>query len=152
MLSTNTDTEEHPLPQAPLQDDDLTSFRPLTPLSWCLKAGLPAERIQTAAGVFAQMMMSRESNNDDNGIGAAILTHAKVYSFAHRFLLSELEELALQRLTQVLILAVQQQGTRETDLFPHLADAIRLIYSTTPSSAGLEESSRSLSRSGTLGL
>lgn len=98
------------------------------------------------------MMMSRESNNDDNGIGAAILTHAKVYSFAHRFLLSELEELALQRLTQVLILAVQQQGTRETDLFPHLADAIRLIYSTTPSSAGLEESSRSLSRSGTLGL
>lgn len=99
--------------------------RPLTPLSRCLKAGLPAEITETAAA------SSCKASQDFSGdMGAAILIHAKVYSFAHRFLLPSLEELALQRLTQILILL---DDSETQSLFPSLVDAIHLIYDATPS-------------------
>jgi hypothetical protein len=121
---SSADTENPSLPQASVEDDPVI-HRPLTPLNKCLKVGLPAACIRTAAG-FLDHTTPQEFNNN---MGAAALIHAKVYSFAHRFFVSELATFALQRLTQVLILV---KGT-EIGLFPHLADAIRLIYSTTPS-------------------
>lgn len=101
------------------------SERPLTPLSRCLQAGLPAETMQTAAAAFM-----KEPSACDEGLGDIALIHAKVYCFAHQFLFSRLEDLALQRLTQLLL-----KCDTPTDLFfLGLADAIRLIYDSTPKS------------------
>ena len=98
--------------------------RPLTPLSRCLQAGLPAETSRTAAGAFKKAAFQ----NCDDSIGASTLVHAKVYTFAHQFLLFDLEELALQRLTQVLLAS----DTQTSLLFPHLVDAIHHVYNSTP--------------------
>jgi hypothetical protein len=80
--------------------------------------------VQTAAGVVAEKGFER----DQYAIRVSILTHARVYSFAHRHFFSDLAKLALQRLTQNLNLA----SCECTALFPHLGDAIRHIYSTVP--------------------
>ncbi|GFN17195.1 hypothetical protein AtubIFM55763_004367 [Aspergillus tubingensis] len=105
-------------------DDHETLNRPLTPLSRCLKAGLPADNNHTAAGACTY----RASPNPDDRLGAEILIHAKVYCFAHRYCIRELEDFALQRLTKVLIII-----DAETEaVFPYLADAIRVVYDSTP--------------------
>ncbi|GMG04758.1 unnamed protein product [Aspergillus oryzae] len=104
--------------------DEPTFQRPLTPLSQCLRIGLPAETIETAAGGLTQ----RKLENSDDGPAVEIVLHAKVYCFAHRFLISDLESFALQRLTQVLIAV----DPRKDNLFPYLADAVRVIYNSTP--------------------
>ncbi|KAJ5111461.1 hypothetical protein N7532_001996 [Penicillium argentinense] len=96
--------------------------RPLTPLSRCLQAGLPLETMQTAAGSFTKM-----SHACDGHLGNIALMHAKIYCFAHQFLFSRLETLALQRLTQLLL----KCDTPTDPFFLHLADAIRLIYDST---------------------
>ncbi|KAL1850529.1 hypothetical protein Plec18170_006814 [Paecilomyces lecythidis] len=118
------------------EPDESVPDRPLTPLSRCIKAGLPAESIKTAAGT-----VRKTSQDPDVGIGAAILIHAKVYSFAHRFLLPQLEQLALQRLTQVLIL-LDESETRS--LFSYLVDAVHIIYDATPSAKVQENPARKL--------
>lgn len=61
-------------------------------------------------------------------VGAAIQTHAKVYSFAHQQFFTDLAKLSLQRL--ICILADTKCDC--TSLFPELADTIRHIYDTTP--------------------
>ncbi|KAK6828808.1 hypothetical protein RU639_003312 [Aspergillus parasiticus] len=104
--------------------DDPTFQIPLTPLSQCLRIGLPAETVQTAAGGLTQ----RKLENSDDGPAVEIVLHAKVYCFAHRFLISDLESFALQRLTQVLVAV----DPRKDNLFPYLADAVRVVYNSTP--------------------
>ena len=71
--------------------------RPLTPMSRCV-FGLPLERRPTAAGLFIQTEFESDSH-----FGITLLAHAKMYTFAHCHLVSELERFALQRLNQVLI-------------------------------------------------
>ncbi|KAF7587604.1 hypothetical protein BBP40_007003 [Aspergillus hancockii] len=116
--------------------DEPTFNRPLTPLSRCLRVGLPAETFRTAAGSLTQ----RELQNSDNSPAAEILLHAKVYCFAHRFLISDLESFALQRLTQVLLTV----DTQKDSLFPYLADAIRFVYGSTPSTQLQDNPARKL--------
>lgn len=60
---------------------------------------------------------------------AEITAHAKIYSFAHRYLFSELEEHSLHRLSEVLI-SIQNKNI---DFHPHIEDAIDIIYAETPS-------------------
>lgn len=111
------------LSQSPLPDESSLA-RPLTPISDCFGVGFPAESVQTAAGVIAETDFER----DKHTVGTSVLTHARVYSFAHRHFFTDLATLALQRLTQMVSLAPCEC----TVLFPHLADAIRHIYETTP--------------------
>ncbi|KAE8397485.1 hypothetical protein BDV37DRAFT_276893 [Aspergillus pseudonomiae] len=80
--------------------DKPTFNRPLTPLSRCLRVGLPAEASQAAAGRITE----RKLQNSEINPAADILLHAKVYCFAHRFLIPDLESFVLQRLTQVLLI------------------------------------------------
>lgn len=82
-LSTKSESSQVPLE------------RPLTPLSRCLQVGLPAQTIQTAAAAF-----NTKSHGCDEHMGNIAFIHAKVYCFAHQFLISGLEDSALQRLTQ----------------------------------------------------
>ncbi|KAJ5335659.1 uncharacterized protein N7506_005595 [Penicillium brevicompactum] len=112
------------MPDSKILNEGL-SERPLTPLSRCLQAGLPAETMQTAAAAFM-----KEPSACDEGLGDIALMHAKVYCFAHQFLFSRLEDLALQRLTQLLL----KCGTPTDPFFLGLADAIRLVYGATPKS------------------
>ncbi|KAJ5668206.1 uncharacterized protein N7477_006776 [Penicillium maclennaniae] len=77
--------------------DEAPSKRPLTPLSRRLQVGLPVETMQTAPAAFAN-----EFHSCDERLGDMALMHAKVYCFAHLYLISKLEDLALQRLTQLL--------------------------------------------------
>ncbi|KAJ5542051.1 hypothetical protein N7461_008054 [Penicillium sp. DV-2018c] len=66
----------------------------------------------------------------DESLGDIALMHAKVYCFAHQFLFSRLEKLALQRLTQLLLGC----DTPSDPFFLRLADAIRVVYDSTPNS------------------
>ncbi|KAE8406231.1 hypothetical protein BDV37DRAFT_270132 [Aspergillus pseudonomiae] len=113
-----------------------TLDRPLTPLSRCLRVGLPAETSQTAAGGITK----RKLQNSEHNPAVDILLHAKVYCFAHRFLIPDLESFALQRLTQVLLIV----DTQKYSLFPYLADAIRLVYDSTPSAQLQDNPARKL--------
>ncbi|KAJ5346776.1 uncharacterized protein N7506_000029 [Penicillium brevicompactum] len=113
------------VPDSKILNEAFSEERPLTPLSRCLQAGLPAGTMQTAAAAFM-----KEPSACDEGLGDIALIHAKVYCFAHQFLFSRLEVLALQRLTQLLL-----KCDAPTDPFCLvLADAIRLVYGATPKS------------------
>ncbi|KAL3257019.1 hypothetical protein ABHI18_007133 [Aspergillus niger] len=117
-------------------DDQGTPNRPLTPLSRCLQAGLPADNNHTAAGACTY----RASQNRNDHHGAEILVHAKVYCFAHRYCIRELEDFALQRLTKVLTII-----DAETEaVFPYLADAIRVVYDSTPGASLQDNPARKL--------
>ncbi|GKZ32509.1 hypothetical protein AbraIFM66950_001978 [Aspergillus brasiliensis] len=105
--------------------------RPLTPLSQCLEVGLPADNNHTAAGACTY---HQASQNPNDSLAAEIMVHAKVYCFAHRYCVRELEAFALQRLTKVLITINAETET----VFPYLTDAIRVVYDSTPS-AGLQD-------------
>lgn len=49
------------------------------------------------------MVVYRTMACDGGGLGDIALMHAKVYCFAYQFLFPGLEDLALQRLTQLLL-------------------------------------------------
>ncbi|KAJ5471451.1 hypothetical protein N7530_008808, partial [Penicillium desertorum] len=89
----------------------------------CLQADLPAETIQTAATAFIKVPPTCEE-----GLGDVALIHAKFYYFTLQLLFSRLEDLALQRLTQLLL----EYDTPTDPFFLRLTDAIRLIYNSTP--------------------
>ncbi|OCK78443.1 hypothetical protein K432DRAFT_92432 [Lepidopterella palustris CBS 459.81] len=136
-------SQEEPLPANKLSwsfqarlPEQISPRRPLTPIPKCLKAGLPTESMRTVAGLVAKKNFKDRGHN----AGPSVFVHAKVYSFAHRYFFSELEKLALQRLTQILHLAPCEQ----TSLFPGLADAIRHIYGTTPGPEIQENPARKL--------
>lgn len=119
-----------------ITSDKLYEERPLTPLSRCIPVGLPAETMETAAATFTETAF----HDSDELLGIIALMHAKVYCFAHRFLISRLEELSLQRLTQVLLTC----DTPSDPFFSRLADAIRLIYESTPNATQLDDPARKL--------
>ena len=116
--------------------DDPNFNRPLTPLSRCLQVSLPAEISRTAAGAFRKTALQ----NCGDSLGASTLIHAKVYTFAHRFLLFDPEELALEHLTQVLLVS----DTQTRSLFPHLIDTIHHVYNSTPSAKLQDNPARKL--------
>lgn len=91
---------------------------------------LPSPKIAVLPGTTARTNGS--TGNDSKHLASEALTHAKVYSFAHVYLLSDLEKFALSRLTEVL--AVLQH--KQLSMLPELAEAIRLIYDKTPKQAG----------------
>lgn len=101
-----------------------------------MKAGLPTEQMRTAAGLTAEQDFAR----DKYATGVTVLTHARVYSFAHLHFFGDLAKLALQRLTQTLYLVPCESDT----LFPHLGDAVRCIYNTTPGPEIQEDPARKL--------
>ncbi|PYH76424.1 hypothetical protein BO82DRAFT_321852 [Aspergillus uvarum CBS 121591] len=125
---------ESPVPDTELHNE-WEPDRPLPPLSRYSRFGLPALTFQTAAGGF-----SKTTENRPEALGHAILIHSKVYCFAHRFCFTELEEFAIQRLTQVLLAC----NDLLSELFPHLADSIRLIYGSTPTAVPPENPARRL--------
>ena len=57
-----------------------------------------------------------------------VLVHTKVYSFADKYLIPDLEAFATRRLAQVLIILEHKQ----VEMLPQLAEAIQVTYSTTP--------------------
>ena len=66
-------------------------------------------------------------------IAAGALARAKIYAFAHKYLMSDLEEFATRRLARTLV-DLQQL---KIGISPPLVEAIRLIYYTTPSDADI---------------
>lgn len=66
--------------------------------------------------------------------------HAKIYCFAHRFLILQHEVLALQRLTQILL----TNHTLSDPFFSRLADAIHLVYESTPKVTQFDNPARTL--------
>ncbi|PCG88590.1 Hypothetical protein PENO1_109330 [Penicillium occitanis (nom. inval.)] len=132
MASTKT---ESPVPDTVMNSISYEE-RPLTPLSRCIPVGLPAETVQTAAATFAQT----EFHDCDELLGDAVLMHAKIYCFAHRFLIPRLEVLALQRLTQVLL----TNNTSRDPFVSRLADAIHLVYESTPKATQFDDPARKL--------
>lgn len=110
--------------------------RPLTPISRCLDVGLPAMSTQTEAGLLAEGDITANYND----FNAAILAHAKVYTFAHYHHVPELERFALQRLTQVLLLVDCTQSAASAAV----AHTIRHIYENTAARTHQEEPARKL--------
>jgi hypothetical protein len=72
-----------------------------------------------------------DTHHTGQNLATEVLAHAKIYSFAHKYLMSDLEEFATRRLARNL--ADLQQLKLGISL--PLAEAIRLIYNTTPSDA-----------------
>lgn len=91
---------------------------------------------QTDAAISTQTGL----NGLNEFLGHAALMHAKVYCFAHRFLISRLEELALQHLERILLTC-----DASNDLFfSRLADAVHLIYESTPKISQFPNTARQL--------
>ena len=78
-------------------------------------------------------IITQHQGRDRSGelLAVEALAHAKVYSFAHKYLMSELEQFATCRLAQTLVILQHLK----IKMSQPLADAIRLIYSITPSNA-----------------
>ncbi|PWY82688.1 hypothetical protein BO83DRAFT_414210 [Aspergillus eucalypticola CBS 122712] len=115
---------KEPIVSESTPDNQKLPNRPLTPLGRCLEAGLPANKSLTAAGTCTDEAI--QYFNDSRG--AEILIHAKVYCFAHRYCIRELEVFALQRLTKSLLIL----DADEEAVFSYVADAIRVVYGSTP--------------------
>jgi hypothetical protein len=98
--------------------------RPLTPLQNCCGFGFP----EYATAKIPEIKWQEEPAPEIKESSAAeIYLHTKVYSFAHQFEFTNLEQFSLHRLAKVLVNLEQS----EKILFPYLADGIRLIYTTT---------------------
>lgn len=65
---------------------------------------------------------------NDQCLRTEVLDYGKLYSFAHKYLISELEEFATCRFAQTLVILQNNKIVA----WPHLAEAIELIYRTTP--------------------
>ncbi|OCL05020.1 hypothetical protein AOQ84DRAFT_366993 [Glonium stellatum] len=113
---------------------DFLEPRPLTPMSRCV-FGLPLERRPTAAGLFTQTEFESDSH-----FGITLLAHAKMYTFAHYHLVSELERFALQRLNQVLI----SMDCTQAHAIPDIAQLVYHIYDNTTVRELQEEPARKL--------
>jgi hypothetical protein len=66
--------------------------------------------------------------------------HTKVYYFTHQFLIPSLEELALQHLTQVLLMC----ETPSNSFVLHITDAVRLVYESTPNTTQSDDPAQQL--------
>ncbi|PLB39718.1 BTB/POZ domain-containing protein [Aspergillus candidus] len=93
--------------------------RPLTPLSHYFATSIPVKHDPPTGGDSSQTTYEGEPNE--------VLVHAKVYTFAHRYLVDNLVQYVLQRLKRILI-AIQ---TKQLGFCPQLAESISLIYGAT---------------------
>ncbi|CAG8387004.1 unnamed protein product [Penicillium salamii] len=107
-----------------LSESDLNE-RPLTPLGLCCGVNLP----EYAAAKTPETEKEEEEPTPEPKESSAseIYLHTKVYWFAHQLEFANLKQYSLNRLAKVLVDLEQT----EKDLFPYLADGIRLIYTTT---------------------
>lgn len=100
----------------------------MTPLGRCCGVNLPGyttAKTPKADGQEEPATETQESPADE------IYLHIKVYAFAHLLEFGDLKQFALNRLAKVLISLEQTKQ----DLFPYLANGIRLIYKTTTNEA-----------------
>lgn len=79
----------------------------------------------------ATLKVQDPSGNSPEVLTIEALVHARVYSFAHMYLFSELETFALRRLGKTLI-ALQRH---KISMPLQLADAVRVIYGATPNAS-----------------
>lgn len=100
--------------------------RPLTPLEYCDGVTLATEHVLAQKAPDQGQEEEPEQETEGN-TAPEIYLHAKVYSFARQLDFAKLEQFALNHLAQVLVALEQTDKV----LFPYLADAIRLIYTTT---------------------
>ncbi|OAG43198.1 hypothetical protein AYO21_02484 [Fonsecaea monophora] len=112
------------------------SIRPLTPLGKCIGVPPVTTAHKTAAGRFEGL----EFPHKYFSYGEPLLAHLEVYSFAKYHLLSELQELALQRSIVTL---------RKMDCTVELAEqevskAVEFVYANIPADRGNEEPMRKL--------
>ncbi|KAH0834571.1 hypothetical protein FOPE_03683 [Fonsecaea pedrosoi] len=112
------------------------SIRPLTPLGKC--AGVPpvVTARKTAAGVFEGL----EFPHKDFSYWEPLLAHLEVYSFAKYHLLSELQELALQRS----IVTLRKMDCTVEFAEQEVSKAIEFVYANIPADRGNEEPMRKL--------
>lgn len=96
--------------------------RPLTPI----EDFFDLSSIPTLHSLTAEHGGTRQNGQT---LAADALGHAKIYSFAHKYLMSDLEEFATRRLARTLA----DLQLLKISISPPLAEAIRLVYSTTPS-------------------
>lgn len=103
--------------------------RPLTPLDQCGGVNLAAEKIPLSKSTSLETQDQDQDPEPEvkGNTAAEIYLHAKVYSFASQLDFSKLEQFALNRLAEVLVVL---EPTSQI-LFPYLADAIRLVYEKT---------------------
>lgn len=93
----------------------------MTPLGRCCGVNLPGYTTAKTPKADSQEEPATESPAGE------IYLHTKVYAFAHLLDFADLKQFALNRLAKVLISLEQTKQ----DLFPYLANGIRLIYKTT---------------------
>ncbi|KAK9860042.1 hypothetical protein MYU51_010257 [Penicillium brevicompactum] len=111
-------------PSPTFSDSDLNE-RPLTPLAHCCGVNLPeSASLKTPETEKEEEEVTPENNEPSP---AEIYLHTKVYWFAHQLEFANLKQYSLNSLAKVLVDLEQS----EKDLFPYLADGIRLIYTTT---------------------
>ncbi|RAK98723.1 uncharacterized protein BO80DRAFT_503765 [Aspergillus ibericus CBS 121593] len=106
---------------------------PLSPIESCLDYHLPFEDSPVKAVTLCQETLYEDIPNE-------LLLHAKVYLFAHRYLLDDLADLSLRYLQQALINLPKKQP----DFPQQLADAVCLIYTETATSELQENPGRKL--------
>lgn len=94
--------------------------RPLTPVRKCLSTGMPVEVVATPAGRFAQA----DFHSANHHFEKVLLSHARVYTFARVHLITGLEELALQHLTQALV----SLDTSQSHIVSNAVQLIRYVY------------------------
>lgn len=111
-------------PSPTFSDSDLNE-RPLTPLAHCCGVNLPENAsVKTPETEKEEEELAPENKEPSP---AEIYLHTKVYWFAHQLEFANLKQYSLNSLAKGLI-DLQQS---EKDLFPYLADGIRLIYTNT---------------------
>ncbi|KAJ5383742.1 hypothetical protein N7517_001653 [Penicillium concentricum] len=101
----------------------------------------------------AQETSSAEHNSktgsslaDRTDTGNAIVLHAKVYSFALRYLVNGLQQYALAEMEDCFEPFLSEYCISPEATYPRLVDAIRIIYGTTPPSSifGMDSARRKL--------
>jgi hypothetical protein len=111
-------------PPSPAYSESDPNDRPLTPLENCCGVDLPEYALAKTPETEADEESAPEAEESS---AAEIYLHTKIYSFACQLDFFKLKYFSLNRLAKALV------GLEQTnkDLFPYLADGIRLIYTTT---------------------
>ncbi|PKY02970.1 hypothetical protein P168DRAFT_174800 [Aspergillus campestris IBT 28561] len=129
------ETQEQQAPEADeLEYNELGNLinRPLTPLRHYFETSLPVKHNPTTGGNSSQTTYEGEPSE--------LLLHAKVYSFAHRYLVDNLVQYVLQRLKKTLITIQKKQ----LGFCPQLAESISLIYGATSAYSAQGDPARNL--------
>jgi hypothetical protein len=77
-------------------------------------------------------------------IGNALVIHAKVYTFAERYLVENLKQYKLAQLKDCLRPFLTEYKAQTDPMISRLAEAIQVIYSSTPSTVAIHPARREL--------